>query len=322
VESLASRLSRVRVVLVEPTYDGNLGKVARAMCNFGLTRLVLVGGDADPKSDEARWYARAEGEPLLESALRVESRQTALDGCRMTIGTSRRLGRKRGEARQPEDVLGETAPWRAEWDTAIVFGREAHGLSTGELDLCQRLLWIPTDPACPSLNLSHAVSIVGYVVAKLAREDLDAGATPLSAEPAAAELLEAMYQHARRVWLRIGYLHHQNPDAILRRWRQIFARTLLTEYDVRVVRALVHQTDWVAGVAGIPPGGPPEAPPGFFDKHREWESARDAGDGGPLATARGEQQTAEDDVRGRKEEMSHDQRKQRRGLDAAPGDKR
>ncbi|MDH3284857.1 MAG: RNA methyltransferase [Acidobacteriota bacterium] len=267
MHSLADKLARVRVVLVEPTYDGNLGKVARAMRNFGLTRLVLVGGRADPTSDEARWYARAEGMAVLGGCCRTKTLVEAIRGCRTVLGTSRRLGRKRGEPQSPESVLAETAPWRAAWDTAIVFGREAHGLSTGELDLCQKLIWIPSDPECPSLNLSHAVSITAYVLAKLAREDTGDAPAGAPLEPAPAEQMEAMYEHARRVWLRIGYLLHQNPDAILRRWRRILARARLTEYDVRVVRALLHQTDWVAGVAEIPPGGPHDAPPGLFDKH-------------------------------------------------------
>ena len=32
----------IRVVLVEPMYQGNVGSVARAMKNFGYTELVLV----------------------------------------------------------------------------------------------------------------------------------------------------------------------------------------------------------------------------------------------------------------------------------------
>ncbi len=48
---LTDALARVRVVLVEPEYNGNLGQVARAMRNFGLGRLDIVGGKADPDSD-------------------------------------------------------------------------------------------------------------------------------------------------------------------------------------------------------------------------------------------------------------------------------
>jgi tRNA/rRNA methyltransferase len=269
MEPLTDRLRRLRVVLVEPTYDGNLGQVARAMRNFGLSQLHLVGGPADPGADEAQWYAREEGAPVLREARRHTSLAEAVADCRLVVGTSRRLGRKRGPACSPETLFERTRPWAQPWETALVFGREAHGLSTGELDLCQELLWIPSDPACPSLNLSHAVAVVGYALAASARRDGDEPVDPPAAPPAPHDVLEAMFQHARRVWLRIGYLHDQNPDAILRRWRRIFGRARLDEHDVRVVRALVHQTEWVAKVAGIPPGGPPEAPPGLFDKHRD-----------------------------------------------------
>lgn len=269
MQSLVSSFERIRVVLVEPRYNGNLGQVARAMRNFGLSRLYLVGGRADPGSDEARWYARDEGMPVLEAARRVATLDEALAGCRMTIATTRRLGKRRGPAHTPEEVLAETRPWAVPHETALLFGREAHGLSTAEVDRALRLLWIPSDPAGPSLNLAHAVAVVGYALARCARADLGEEPRPLEPEPAPVEEVEAMFRHARRVWLRIGYLHAQNPDAILRRWRQILGRALLSEYDVRVIRALLHQTEWVAKVAGIPPGGPPEAPAGLFDKHRK-----------------------------------------------------
>lgn len=270
MESLQPVLERVWVVLVEPRYDGNLGQVARAMRNFGLSRLALVGGRANPRSEEAIWYAREEGEPVLLGAQRFATLREAVATCRTVIGTSRRLGRNRGPCRTPDETWAATRPWERDWETAIVFGREAHGLFTEELDLCGELLWIPSDPGCPSLNLSHAVTVIGYSLANATRAAL--GSSPAMEEPerATAEDLEAMYQHVRRVWARIGYLHFQNPDAILRRWRKIFGRAKLTPYDVSIVRALAHQIDWVAKVAKIPEGGPREAPPGFFDKHRDF----------------------------------------------------
>jgi len=265
--SLVDALARVRVVLVEPHYHGNLGQVARAMRNFGLSRLVLAGGRADPDHEEARWYARDEGEPVLDAAVRVDSLAEAVRDCRLVIGTSRRLGKRRGPGEMPEELFEEARPWEAPWETALVFGREAHGLLTDELDLCHRILWIPTDPACPSMNLSHAVAVTGYALARVARADLGTEPRPWEFTPATHEQVEAMFRHARRVWLRIGYLKEQNPDAILHRWRRILGRAGLSERDVRVIRAMLHQTEWVATVAGIPEGGPSEAPPELFDKH-------------------------------------------------------
>jgi tRNA/rRNA methyltransferase len=280
MEPLSETLERIRIVVVEPTYDGNLGQLVRAMSNFGLTRLVLVAGSADPDSDEARWYARSEAAHVLDGVRRVPTLLDGIEGCRTVIGTSRRLGKKRGPAQTPEDLFATLRPWSLEWPTAIVFGREAHGLSTDELDLCQHLMWIPSDPEHPSLNLAHAVAVVGYALSRAARTDLGDEPEREPFEPADPRSIEAMFQHARRVWLRIGYLHHQNPDAILRRWRRIFARSGLDERDIRVIRAVLHQTEWVAKVAGIPPGGPEDAPEGMFDKHGAYRLTRE--EGGPF----------------------------------------
>lgn len=272
-ESLEQTFARLRVVLVEPTYDGNLGQVARAMRNFGLTELALVGGKADPNSDEARWYGRAEGAGILDRAQRFETLEAAVADCKCVIGTSRRVGQERGPATEPEPLWRELRPWRDPWTTALVFGREANGLYSHELDLCQHAILLPTDPGCPSLNLSHAVAVLGYTLAQAARADLAHPPSVPELVPAAHDITEAMYAHARRVWVRIGYILTPNPDTFLRRWRRIFGRARLTESEVRVVRALLHQTDWVAEIAGLPQGGAKEAGPGVFDKHKVHLSA-------------------------------------------------
>ena len=56
-------------------------------------------------------------------------------------------------------------PTREGW--AWVFGREDKGLETAELDLCQRFVTIPTDDACPSMNLAQSVSICLYETARI-----------------------------------------------------------------------------------------------------------------------------------------------------------
>lgn len=263
------RFQRLRVVLVEPQYDGNLGQVARAMRNFGLFRLVLVAGDADPTADESRWFAREEGAPILDAVVRVATLGEAIADCAVVIGCSRRSGKYRGTPQTPEQIWAEARPWSAAHETALVFGREAHGLTTGELDMCHRVLSIPSDEACPSLNLAHAVAVVGYTL--MAAHAADSGAAELlrddEAEPASSEQIEGMFQHLRRVWYRIGYLNPQNPEAILRRWRRILHRGTMSVHDINVIRAMAHQTDYIAKLAKVPEGGPTEAPE-MFNKHQ------------------------------------------------------
>ena len=87
-------LSRIRVVLVEPQGDRNIGSVARAMMNFGFSSLVLVNPQVDHLGDEARKMA-VKAAPLLERARVVASLRDAVSDCRQVVGTTRRFGKYR-----------------------------------------------------------------------------------------------------------------------------------------------------------------------------------------------------------------------------------
>src|SRR5262245_14414130 len=95
-------LARVRVVLVEPLYGGNVGQCARAMRNTGLSRLVLVN-PAEHLTDEARWMAR-DGREILDRAEVVSSLEGALAGAGLAIGTTRRVGKYRRAPVTPREA--------------------------------------------------------------------------------------------------------------------------------------------------------------------------------------------------------------------------
>ena len=128
-------LTNARVVLVRPHYPGNLGSVARAMCNFGLNQLTLVDPFADPKSEEARRLA-THGEHLLESAVIVPSLDEAVADCRCG---SRNLRQRRGRlsnaqlrsagrsCSRPLSKHSMTGP------VQLVFGPEPSGLANAEI---------------------------------------------------------------------------------------------------------------------------------------------------------------------------------------------
>src|SRR5216684_8296857 len=75
----------IRVVLVEPKNEGNVGAVARAMKNFGVAELVLV--NPCRLADEVRQRAMR-GIEVLESARSVGDLDAALKGTDLIIGTS------------------------------------------------------------------------------------------------------------------------------------------------------------------------------------------------------------------------------------------
>jgi len=156
-------MPRVRVVLVEPKNEGNVGAVARAMKNFGAHELVLV--HPCKIGDEARKRAM-HGADLLDAAKTVPSFAAAVRGADFLVGTSGIDTRSEKHfariAVTPKDVAERVATMKG--TVAVAFGREDFGLFEPELARCDLLVKIPASETYPILNLSHAAAILLYEV--------------------------------------------------------------------------------------------------------------------------------------------------------------
>lgn len=154
-------MKRVRVILVEPKNEGNVGAVARAMRNFGVSDLVLV--NPCRIGPEARRRAM-HGVEVLEAAKTVASLQAAVRGAGILVGTSGIETRSEKHfsriAIDPRDLGMRVAPVKG--TVALAFGREDFGLLEDELERCDLLVKVPTTEEYPILNLSHAAAIVLY----------------------------------------------------------------------------------------------------------------------------------------------------------------
>ena len=154
-------MPRVRVVLVQPKNEGNVGAVARAMKNFGADELLLV--QSCPLGDEARRRAM-HGLDLLERARKVDTFEEAIRGADFVVGTSGiDTDSEKHFARiavTPRDLAEKTAPMAG--TLALLLGREDFGLSEEEIVRCDLLVKIPAAEEYPILNLSHAAAILLY----------------------------------------------------------------------------------------------------------------------------------------------------------------
>jgi TrmH family RNA methyltransferase len=152
------------VVLVSPRNPLNIGAVARAMANFGFTRLI-VANPYEPHWREAR---SAVGAPdLLNSARETLSLADAVRDCTLVLGTGT-LTRRKPEQRVVR--MDELAPIVTQeinrgGRIAMVFGPEKHGLTRQDLSYCQILVEIPTDRRQPSMNLGQAAAVCLYELA-------------------------------------------------------------------------------------------------------------------------------------------------------------
>jgi len=249
--SAAMSLDNVRIILVRPQGSANVGAVARAMKNMGLSRLVLVA----PRLEADGWAEAmaVHGRDVLAAATTVASLAEAVSGCRLVAATAARSGPFRGQTSSPRAAAPEILAAAGNAPVALVFGPEDHGLSNDDLKVCQRLLTIPTSDAYSSLNLAQAVLVCAYEL-QLAAAGQAAPAVAAGfadSEPAAAERIGFLLERLEAALLGIGFLNPQNPDAVMYVFRRVFARAGLGEHDVRVLLGMARQIDWLAGVAGV-----------------------------------------------------------------------
>ncbi|HEX6259680.1 MAG TPA: RNA methyltransferase, partial [Woeseiaceae bacterium] len=148
----------VRIVLVGTTHPGNIGAVARAMKNMGLSDLVLVRPRYFPHQDAT---ARASGaEDILEATQVVGSLAEGIGECRYVAGASARPRTIGWPTMMPRECALRLRQESARGIVAAVFGPEKAGLTNEDLDLCHTLMTIPTAPDFSSLNLAMAVQVL------------------------------------------------------------------------------------------------------------------------------------------------------------------
>lgn len=233
----AERLGRIRIVLINTTHPGNIGSAARAMKVMGLSQLHLVSPKTWPSAEAT---ALASGAADLLHAARVhETLDGALEGCRLVLGTSARL---RSLSMPQLDMQAAARTGLAETaggDIALLFGREAHGLTNEEIQRCHFLVHIHTNPEFGSLNLAQAVQVAAYEFRMTA---LGGGGETLPAtdwEPVDAVQMERFYEHLESTLEHIRFLNPDHPKRLMMRLRRLFNRARPDQNEMNILRGIL-----------------------------------------------------------------------------------
>ena len=233
-------LSNLRIVMVRPRGSGNIGSVARAMKNFGANELAIVGS-ARTQSFWARAMA-VHGRDILAEARCHATIREAIADCTLIVGTTCRPGLYRSHSQAPREVASAMVAAAQKGKVGLLFGPEDHGLSNKDLEHCQLLVTIPTQPEYQSLNVAQAVVICLY-------EFYVASLTPAAhdgIQRAEAEQIERLFDIMRASLLKIGFLDSENPEHMLLALRRILGRGGLEDKDVRILTGMFRQIEWYA----------------------------------------------------------------------------
>ena len=232
----------LKIILVEPSGPLNVGSIARLCSNFNVNQLRIVSPKCDIYSLEVKKMA-LRGINFIKECNIYESLIDSISDCDLVLAT---CGRIEHPKECEQDSLENISKWIRNFkeikNLAILFGREDRGLTNKELLMAHKVFTIKTHEKFPSLNLSHAVSIVLYELSKNTKavniqkkKDLD---FPSSKN------IEDSFLEIEKLLLKTGYVLPHTLDAKVSKFKNYIHRSETSKHELDVIRGIVHQINW------------------------------------------------------------------------------
>ncbi len=228
------------VILVEPQLGENIGTTARAMANFGLSRLRLIkprDGWPNPRA-----YVAASGaDRILDEAVLYDTVEAAIADCTYVLATTARAHDQAKPVIGPEEAARVMAPRIAAGETVgVVFGRERYGLENTEVALTDGIVTFPVNPAFASLNLAQAVLVIAYEWFKLTTGGALPFSMPQKSDPATKEQLFAFFENVERELDRVEFFRPaEKHETMMVNLRNIFHRMQPTRQDIQTLSGVI-----------------------------------------------------------------------------------
>ncbi len=225
-------------ILVSPEKIRNIGQTARAMKNFGFTKMRIV---SPPCGNMKEAYENAvNAKDVLDKREVFGNIRDAILDLNFLIGTTSRPQMQPLAPWEITDIMLSNPSLKY----GILFGTEYRGLSNEELALCHRVVSIPTSEVYPSMNLSHSVCLICYELKKgfISNENLKyVNSDPL----ASIAEIENLLEHSTKTLRDIGFLSEQEPKRLIPILRRLSVNISITSKEVRILRGILRQIDWI-----------------------------------------------------------------------------
>ncbi len=226
------------IILIDPQLGENIGMVARAMLNCGLTDLRLVRPRDGWPSPQATSSASG-AEVVLEKTKVFQDTSEAIADLNLIYATTARDRDMTKEIVTPEIAAREIRAAGSE-RCGILFGREAKGMKNEDIVLANKIVIVPLNPGFTSLNLSQAVLLLAYEWYKLADDTPNIELRMKDTRPATNEEMLMLFEHLERELDNHGFLRvKEKRPVMVQNIRNVFQRANMTEQEVRTFRGVV-----------------------------------------------------------------------------------
>ena len=229
------------IVLINPQLGENIGMVARAMLNNGLTDLRLVKPRRGWPQESA--IKTASGATIvLDNAQIFDTTEEAVADLHYLYATTARerdLTKTVVTPKQAAVEMHSKIPVGIQ--CGVLFGPEAAGLTNEDVAICDAILNVPLYPAFSSLNLAQAVLLIGYEWYQM---DAEAEASTLvlrsDTHPATKQDMLHLFEHLESELDHCGLLRLKaKRKSMVQNLRAMLTRAQLTDQEVRSLRGVI-----------------------------------------------------------------------------------
>jgi tRNA/rRNA methyltransferase len=229
-------------VLVRPQMGENIGAAARAMLNFGLERMRVVGPRDGWPNPKAVAMASGAGR-VLDGATVYDDLPAALEDCDYVYATTARSRELAKPVRTPERAMAEARAMREEGKrVAVLFGPERAGLENDDVARANAIITVPVNPEFASLNLAQSVLLTAY---EYGRQTIDAAPEVVNlakTEFATQVEVEALARHYEERLDEVGYFFPEDKAPGMKLvLRNAWSRLQLTRADVQMFHGMLRQ---------------------------------------------------------------------------------
>lgn len=202
--------------------------------NFDFNTLFLI----NPCELGDDCYARAmHATSIIDNAQIFSSFQEAVKGIDFLVATSSIDTRSDKKHLRKTMFLPDFSKkiYEIEGEIGLVFGREDYGLFNEEIALCDVLVKIPTSDRYPSLNLSHAVTLVLFYLY------IERAYAPRKQRPIGKIEKEHFFDFFSKLLESIEYpVHKKEKTEIM--VKRIMGRAMLSKWEYHTLMGVLGKT--------------------------------------------------------------------------------
>jgi len=225
----------MEIILLETRKQENLGSVARVMKNFDFDNLVLINPKC--KIGVTAFKVSKHAKNILKKAKIKQfsylKKYDYLIGTTAILGTDYNIPRN---ALAIEKLAIKLNYINKNIKIGLLIGREGSGLNNKEIDMCDILVTIPASKKYPTMNISHALTIILYEIFKTKKETSSS-----HINFATKKEKDIILKFINQILNKMNFTTKEKKQTQKKVWKRVIGKALLTKREAFAVMGFLRK---------------------------------------------------------------------------------